>query len=365
MKFELSIIVPTFNESGNVTPLYNEIKKSLKAIKYEIIFVDDNSKDGTLDEISALVKRHDNVQLIHRTTKRGLSSACIEGFALSNSTYLAVIDADLQHDPALLSSMLKKIKSNKLDLIIASRFLEGSLITGLSHAREKFSSIGNIVSTMVTGVKLSDPLSGYFMIRKDVVQRILPKLSGMGFKILLDIISTCRFSRIKLKYLELPTHFRERIHGESKLDLLTILEFVTLILDKIFGKYIPIRFVLFVVVGFSGLALHMLTLSLMLKVLNFNFIFSQAIATSFAMISNFFVNNIFTYRDRRLHGVALLKGLASFCVACSIGGVLNVTSSSLLYAGGIYWPIAALIGCVVGSVWNYAITSLTTWKQKS
>jgi dolichol-phosphate mannosyltransferase len=364
MKLELSVIVPTFNESGNIEPLYNEIKKSLKGVKYEIIFVDDDSKDGTLDEIKELIKHHNNIKLIHRVDKRGLSSACIAGFIESNSKYLAVIDADLQHDPALLSEMLQEIRSDKLDIVIASRFLKDSLISGLSHTREKFSSIGNALSIMVTGIKLSDPLSGYFMIKNDFVSPLIPKLSGMGFKILLDIISTSRFSRLKLKYLELPTHFRERTKGESKLDLLTFLEFVTLILDKILGKYIPIRLVLFVIVGFSGLLVHMAALTILLKTFNLGFVFSQILATALAMVSNFFINNIFTYRDRRLYGAAMLKGLISFCIACSVGGAVNVASSTFIFDKGVYWPIAALIGCVIGSVINYAATSLTTWKQK-
>ncbi len=364
MKFELSIIVPTFNESGNVIPLYHEIKKALNAIKYELIFVDDDSKDGTIDEINELIKQYDNIRLIHRVDKRGLSSACIEGFNASESKYLAVIDADLQHDPALLNKMLQEIKKDKLDLIIASRFLKNSVISGLSNTREKFSSIGNALSTMITGIKLSDPLSGYFMIKKNVVTPLIPKLSGIGFKILLDIVSTSRFSRVKLKYLELPTHFRERVNGESKLDLLTILEFVTLILDKILGKYIPIRLVLFIIVGFSGLLLHMVLLAIMLKIFNLGFIFSQIVSTSAAMISNFFVNNIFTYRDRRLYGMAMLRGLISFSIACSIGGIINVASSIFIFDRAVYWPIAALIGCVLGSVCNYIITALTTWKHK-
>lgn len=363
MKLELSIVVPTFNESGNVAPLYHEIQNSLKDSKYEIVFVDDDSQDGTVDEINSLVEQYDNVRLIRRINKRGLSSACIEGFAFSNSKYLAVIDADLQHDPVLLGTMLQKMQSEKLDLIIASRFLEGSHITGLSRTREKISAFGNFISTVVTGVKLSDPLSGYFMINKDVIHNILHKLSGKGFKILLDIFSTCRFDKIKLHYLELPTHFRERIHGKSKLDMLVVLEFVMLLLDKILGRYVPIRFVLFVVVGLSGLLLHMLTLAGMLKICHFDFTFSQFFATFLAMISNFFVNNLFTYRDRQLHGAAMLKGLVSFCITCSVGALINITIASFFFAKGMSWIVSGLSGCMLGSVWNYAITSFTTWKQ--
>lgn len=363
MKPVLSIISPTFNEAGNVIALYEEINKYLSGIPYELIFVDDDSKDGTVEEINSLIEKHNNVRLIRRIGKRGLSSACIEGFASSNATCLAVIDADLQHDPAILVQMLKKLRSDKLDLIVASRFLQESHILGLSHAREKVSMVGNAISRIVTGVKLSDPLSGYFMVKKTVIDKILHKLSSKGFKILLDIFITCRLSKIHLNYLELPTTFRERIHGKSKLDLLVMLEFIILLLDKLLGKYIPIRFILFISVGLSGLVLHIILLALMLKALHLDFTFSQSVATFLVMTSNFFINNIFTYRDRQLKGVRAIKGLLSFYLACSIGAFINITIASFLFDKSIPWIISGITGCVMGSVWNYAVTSYITWKN--
>jgi dolichol-phosphate mannosyltransferase len=363
MKLELSVIVPTYNEAGNVIPLYNEIKKYLNHTAYEIIFVDDDSKDNTLQEINALIENYDNVRLIRRINKRGLSSACIEGFSSSNAKYLAVIDADLQHDPSLLKQMLKKLETSQFDIIVASRFLKDSSVPGLSQTREKVSIVGNMVSRVITGVKLSDPLSGYFMIKKETVDQVIHKLSGKGFKILLDIFITFRINKINLNYLELPTIFRERTHGQSKLDFMVMLEFLVLLLDKIIGKHIPVRFVLFVLVGLSGLALHLLLLTIMVKILGLEFIFSQTIAAFVAMGSNFFINNAFTYRDKKLTGFKIVKGLISFYLACSIGALINVIVASFLFEKGVMWLLSGFLGCVVGSIWNYAITAHFTWKK--
>lgn len=365
MKLELSVIVPTFNESGNVIPLYLEIKKHLGHSAFEVVFVDDNSSDGTIAQINELVEQHPNVRLIRRLDKRGLSSACIEGFASSNSKYLAVIDADLQHDPATLKLMLDKLKQDRLDIAVASRFTDGAHVEGLSHTREKISKFGNILSRIVTGANLSDPLSGYFMISKQVMDLVIDKLSGKGFKILLDIFSTCRLNRIKLNFCELPITFRKRQYGESKLDSLVVLEFLVLILDKIFGRFVPIRFILFIMVGLSGLVLHLLILAMMLRFFQIDFTIAQSLTTLVVMTSNFFINNAFTYRDRRLKGRQMLTGLLSFCLACSAGAFINITMATFLFDRGIFWLIAGFVGCLVGSVWNYGITSYITWRNIS
>lgn len=363
MKYELSIVIPTFNESGNVIPLYKEIQKHLGETSYEVVFVDDNSLDGTIEQIYQLIETYPNVRLIRRVDKRGLSSACIEGFASSNSEYLAVIDADLQHDPAILALMLAKIKQENLDIIVGSRFLGKSDIQGLSKIREKLSMIGNAISGFITGAKLSDPLSGFFMVKKSLIDQVIKSLSGKGFKILLDIFSSCKLAKIRVKFGEVPIVFRKRNQGESKLDSLVMLEFLMVILDKLVGKYIPVRFVLFVMVGLSGLVLHMLIFTIMMQFMNLNFMPAQTLTTVIVMSSNFFINNAFTYRDKRLKGSKLIIGLLSFCLACSIGAFINVGISTFLYERGMMWLLAAFSGCVIGSIWNYGMTSFFTWKD--
>lgn len=364
MKFQLSIIVPTFNEVDNVILLYKEIQKHLNNKKYEVVFVDDNSQDGTVEKINTLIAKYDNVRLIKRINKRGLSSACIDGFSSCVSDYLAVIDADLQHDPQNLPKMLEVIEKNTNDIVIASRFIHGAKITGLSLVREKLSNVGNNLSSLITGAKLTDPLSGYFMIRCEMVDKIINRLSGKGFKILLDIFSTCKINKINITFQEIPSHFRQRQYGKSKLDSLVMLEFLLLFCDKLLGKHISVRFALFILVGLSGLVLHMLLLTIMVQIFQIDFTISQAIATYIAMASNFFINNVLTYRDRKLHGIKLLKGLLTFFIACTFGAIINIIIATFLFEKGIIWLLAGFVGCVVGSIWNYTTTAFFTWKKK-
>jgi len=277
---------------------------------------------------------------------------------------LAVIDADLQHDPKLLKTMLEKLEKSGDDIIVASRFLKGANLKGLSNARERLSNLGNFLSNMVTGVKLTDPLSGYFMVRSSLIDQLSTRLSAKGFKILLDIFASAKAMKIRVKYSEIPCDFNKRNYGESKLDSLVILEFLVLLFDKIFGKHISIRFVLFLLVGLSGVFVHVAILSFLNKMLNFDFMSAQTIATISAMFSNFYINNIFTYRDIRLTGWKVIYGLLSFCAACSLGAVINVIIATFLFERGINWLIAGFAGIVVGSIWNYTTTSFLTWKNK-
>lgn len=365
MHYSLTVVVPTYNEAENIQPLYSQISQSLGGINYEVVFVDDDSLDGTSEQVNQLMDKYDNVRLIKRINKRGLSSACIDGFASSNAQYLAVIDADLQHDPKVLAQMFEIItKKDTLDITVASRFLGQSDIQGLSFIRKQMSRLGNYIASLISGAKLTDPLSGFFMIDRRILDRVIHNLSGKGFKILLDIFSSCKLAGIKPSFVEVPITFMKRHSGESKLDSLVMLEFLMLLFDKIVGKYIPVRFVMFVLVGLSGLLLHMFLLSFMLNFTQVNFSIAQTIATVIVMTSNFFINNIFTYRDQRLRGKKMIGGLLSFYLACSLGAFINVATASLLYKKGVLWMLSAFIGCVIGAVWNYAITSYTTWKKR-
>ncbi|MEQ9115623.1 MAG: glycosyltransferase family 2 protein [Rickettsiales bacterium] len=363
MKYTLSIIIPTLNEEGNIKPLFSIISKVLNKKNYEIVFVDDNSSDSTVEKITSLIDNHSNIRLIRRPRKRGLSSACIDGFDSCSSKYLAVIDADLQHDPKLLKDMLETLEKTNRDIVVASRFLKGAKLSGLSNAREKLSNVGNYLSNIVTGVHLSDPLSGYFMVRSELIEQVSDKLSAKGFKILLDIFASAKSKKVDVKYSEIPCDFRERNHGESKLDSLVILEFLVLLFDKIFGKHLSVRFVLFLLVGLSGVLVHMSILGVLNKLLNVDFLASQTIATISAMVSNFYINNIFTYRDMKLVGVKALYGLVSFCIACSLGALFNIIIATFLFEKGMNWLLSGFVGIVVGSIWNYTTTSFITWKN--
>ena len=356
---ELSVIVPSFNERDNVVPLIERLSESLAGIAWEIIYVDDDSPDGTAASVKALAQRDRHVRCIHRIGRRGLSTAVIEGIQASSAPYVAVIDADMQHDETLLPQMLAAIKSEGLDIVVGSRYVAGGGVGQWDKGRVAMSGFATRLSRLVVSAELTDPMSGFFLIARPAFDRAVRRLSGQGFKILLDLFAS---SPTPYRFKELPYTFRPRIHGESKLDTLVAWEYLMLLLDKLFGRFLPIRFVLFAAIGGSGVLVHLATLRFMLA--HESFPISQATATVVAMTTNFVLNNILTYRDKRLRGWRFLTGLLSFYAVCAIGAVGNVGIASAAFDRHYSWWLAGLAGAAVGVVWNYAVSSVFTWRQR-
>jgi dolichol-phosphate mannosyltransferase len=358
---ELSIIVPTVNERENVGPLVELLAKALGEIDWEVIFVDDDSRDGTAARVREIARQDGRVRCLHRIGRRGLSTACIEGVLASAAPYAAVMDADLQHDERLLPQMLTALKSEPIDLVVGSRYVEGGGLGAWSRRRAEISSLATRLSRIICKAEIGDPMSGFFMLRRAVFDRAVRNLSGQGFKILLDLLASSP-ERVRLK--ELPYEFRQRRYGESKLDTLVAWEFGMLLADKLVGHIVPVRFALFAFIGVIGLGIHLAVLGASLKFLGWGFAAAQATATIVAMTSNFFLNNLFTYRDQRLSGWRLARGLVSFYLICSVGAVANVGAASYLFGIEHTWWLAGFAGAVVGSVWNYAVSSVFTWKRR-
>ena len=361
----LSIISPTYNEADNIFKFVNSIELVLKKYNYEIIFVDDNSSDKTYEIIKNLSSKKPYVRCIRRIGRRGLSSAVIEGCLSSSSDLLLIMDADLQHDEKKIPLMIELIEKNKLDLVIASRFLKHKKVFGLTKYRNALSKFANFLANSISKAKLTDPMSGFFLVKRNVFDQIAPNLSGLGFKILLDIFSS---SKNKLQYKEISFKFKKRIYGESKLDSLVLWEYLLLLWQSKFGKLIPARFFSFCLIGGSGVFVHIVALYFFIN-LNFNFLYSQTFSTFIAMTSNFFLNNMLTYRDKRKKGFGIFKALLLFYLTCGIGASANIGISNLLYLGNIsgisgIWYFSGFIGAIVGSIWNFLMSSLVTWKTK-
>jgi dolichol-phosphate mannosyltransferase len=361
MSIELSIIVPTFNERANVEPLIMKLDGVLKGISWEVIFVDDDSPDGTSQHVREVSQADRRVRCIQRISRRGLSSASIEGMLASSAPFLAVMDGDLQHDETLLKKMLKLFQSDDLDLVIGSRYVHGGSTGEWSRQREHMSRLATAIGRKLMRVDIKDPMSGFFMIKRTFLERVVHRLSGKGFKILFDL---CVSAPEPVRFVELPFEFKNRIAGESKLSTMVMWEYLLLLVDKWLGPFIPVRFILFVIVGGLGLVVHLLILKAGLHVMNLNFGISQSIAVFTAMTVNFIFNNIFTYRDKKLKGIDFARGLVSFYAACSIGAFVSIRVASFLFDNGIRWWLAGILGAVIGAVWNYAITSTFTWKKK-
>jgi len=356
---ELVVVIPTFNEKENIRPLLERIEAVLEGIRWEVIFVDDDSPDGTADFVRQLARGDSRVRVIHRIGRRGLTSACVEAVLASSASYFAVMDADMQHDETLLPRMFELLKKNNLDLVIGSRYSQGGSVAGWNKKRRLVSWVAGRAARIVMKASVGDPMSGYFIMRRDAFDAAVRKLSQLGFKILLDIFaSTPR----PLQFAELPYHFRQRERGDSKLDSMAAWEYGMLLADKLFGHIVPPRFLFFGVVGSLGLIVHMLTLGLAFHS-GVPFPTSQAIAILSAMTFNFALNNFATYRDRRLIGKRFLRGLLFFYGICSIGAIANVGVASLIYAEKPIWWIAGLAGALVGAAWNYGVSGLFIWNR--
>lgn len=358
---ELAVIIPTFNERENIYELVRRLDTCLADIRWEVIFVDDDSPDGTARMVQALGMKDRRVRALSRIGRRGLSSACIEGMLASTAPYLAVMDADLQHDERLLPDMLRVLQQDGLDIVVGSRYIDGGGMGSWDASRQSISRFATRLSSLVLKADLKDPMSGFFMLKRETFNDAARNLSGIGFKILLDIFAS---SPRPLAFRELPYTFGVRHAGESKLDSMVAWEYIMMLLDKTLGRYIPVRFIPFALIGALGVGVHMAVLWTFFKLFNYDFSIAQTIATLGAMTGNFFMNNALTYRDRRLKGWAILRGWLSFTVACSVGAAANVGIATYLFEDkSIGWVWSAFAGIAVSAVWNYAVTAVYTWNK--
>ena len=358
---QLSVVVPTFKERDNVLVLYRKLEAALAGIDWEVIFVDDNSPDRTWSVVRELAARDTRVRCLRRIGRRGLSGACIEGILASSAPYAAVMDADLQHDETRLPVMLAQLEDGRADLVVGSRYVEGGSADSFNRTRAGFSTAATMVARQLLRIRIADPMSGFFMIRRDRFEELAPSLSVQGFKILLDIVATARGH---LRIVEIPFVFGARQHGESKLDSMVALDFFGLVLAKLTRDALSLRFLMFALVGSLGLAVHMAVLKIVLELGVASFAAAQAIAAFVAMTSNFLLNNLFTYRDQRLKGWSLMRGLVVFYLVCAVGLLANVGVAFSIYNQQPIWWLAGAAGALMGVVWNYALSSLLVWRRR-
>ncbi len=358
---ELTIILPTFNERDNLPVIIERVGQALTGVDWEILIVDDNSPDGTSAVARALGENDRRIRCIRRVGRRGLAGACIEGMLASPARYLAVMDADLQHDETQFLAMLNKLRAGDTDLVAASRYIDARTDAGFSASRARASHWSTALARTLLKVELTDPMSGFFMLRRDVIDALAPRLSTQGFKILLDIAATGRGA---LRIAEIPFVFGTRLHGESKLDARVVLDFGQLLLAKATNDRVSFRFVLFCLVGLSGVAVHMAALAALHALALGTFSAQQAAATAIAIAWNYVFNNAFTYRDQRLAGWPFVKGLIEFELICAVGAISNVGIANLLYNHDSIWWIAGLGGAVMGAVWNYAVSAAFVWRSQ-
>jgi dolichol-phosphate mannosyltransferase len=354
---ELTVVVPTYNEGTNVPLLVDQLCNALEGIDWEVIFVDDDSPDGTAHIVRAIGSTDGRVRCIRRIGRRGLSGACIEGMLAAQGKFIAVMDADLQHDETLLPKMLGYLREGTTDLVIGSRYVAHGSMRDLSKNRRLISKFAGRLAQWLTKTDVADPMSGFFMLRHEIADSVAPKLSNEGFKLLLDILTSVQTLRV----IEIPYTFRKRISGTSKLDTKVVIDFFGLLTSRASRNIVPTRFVEFGLVGALGLIVHIIILKIALTIFELDFAAAQTGATIVAMTSNFYLNNILTYRDHRLVGSDLLKGLVIFYGICSVGALSNIGIAEWIYANRPVWWVAGLAGSLVGVVWNYVMSTELVW----
>jgi dolichol-phosphate mannosyltransferase len=356
----LTVVVPCYNEHANIAPMVASLDQALAGLDWEVVFVDDDSPDGTAATARAIAATDKRVRCIRRIGRRGLSSAVIEGALSSSATYVACIDGDLQHDETRLPAMLAAVEAGA-DIAVGSRHVEGGDSAGLSSPwREKLSLSGIRLAQTLTGAKINDPMSGFFLLRRDLFESLAARLTGQGFKILLDLILA---SPKKLTIVEIPYKFRQRQAGESKLDALVLFQFAGLLIDKILRGTVPLRFISFALVGAVGVVINLAILELA-RHAGANFATAQTLGTIIAMIANFQLNNQLTYRAQRLKGPKFISGLILFLAVCSLGAIANIGIARTLYAENTSSLAAGAAGAAIGVVWNYAVSATLVWRVR-
>lgn len=355
---ELSIVIPTFNEKDNIQLIIQKLRRILAKVRWEVIFVDDNSKDQTAQLIKKIGQKDCRIRIIHRIGRRGLASAAVEGMLASTAPYILLMDADHQHDETLIPQMLAKLKNNHLDLVIASRFIGNAHSSSMSYFRFQVSQLANKISNTYIAYDIKDMMSGFFLLKSSVIINTAPYLSNIGFKLLADILAS---SKQKLKVAEIPYIFRKRYKGDSKFNTAIVYEFILLILDKLIGKFIPLRLISFLFVGSVGLVIHLLTFLCLYFSLKLDFKIAHSIAVLIAIISNYTFNNMLTYFDLKLKGLQWLKGLLSYTLISGIGAMANIGVSLLMFNHSIKWQLSLLSGVFIGIMWNYIMTQKYTW----
>ncbi|MDD2794241.1 glycosyltransferase family 2 protein [Acidocella sp.] len=360
MSTTLTVVVPCYNERANVAPMVAALDAALVGLAWEVVFVDDDSPDGTAAAAREIARHDPRVRCIRRIGRRGLSSAVIEGALSSSADYIAVIDGDLQHDETRLPLMLQAV-ANGADMAVGSRHVEGGDSSGLSSPlRVKLSETGIRIAQMVTKTSITDPMSGFFLLRRDLFEQLASRLTGQGFKILLDLILA---APSRLTIAEIPYKFRPRTAGESKLDILVLAQFAGLLIDKLLGGAVPLRFISFALVGGFGVLVNLLVLQLT-RSAGLDFATSQTIGTIVAMVANFQLNNQLTYRAQRLKGPRAWRGLVLFLAVCSLGAIANVGIARALYAENGSTLFSGAAGAAVGVVWNYAVSATLVWRVR-
>ena len=360
----ISVVVPTFNEADNVGTLVERLEEALAGRRFEVLIVDDDSPDLTWQRVETLARTRPWLGCYRRIGTRGLSSAVIDGLVRVTGSALVVIDADLQHDPALVPMLAAQL--DQAEVAVASRYTAGGETCGWSWMRLALSRGATLMARLVLGAPTSDPMSGCFAVRRSLIERIAQDLQPRGYKILMEILYRGGVRRVA----EVPYRFGLRLHGDSKLTGSIAWDFLASMWDLRFGAVLPVRFLKYCVVGASGVGIQLMVTHLLRQIPALHTA-DSAIATAAAiccaMVSNYALDNAWAFGvARHRWGLPWLAGFASFALVCTAGAVINWSVTiGIRHATGMHMNVyfAQMVGIAVATLWNYALNTRITWKS--
>jgi dolichol-phosphate mannosyltransferase len=358
LKEKVSLIIPTYNEKDNITPLVERISKALKGYNYDIVIVDDNSKDGTIEAAEKLAALYP-VKLIVRKTEKGLATAVIHGIKKAEGNIICVMDADLQHPPEKLPEMFKAIEDGA-DMAFASRYIPGGGVPQWGLVRRIISKgAGQIAHLLLpSSRRVADPMSGFFIFRREKVDP--DKLKPTGYKIALEILLVGNFSNVT----EVPFIFEDRTAGKSKLKAKTQIDYLKHVLSLMQRTGELGMFIKFIVVGLSGALVNegvylFLTRFTGLKAYDW---LAVIIGIEVSIITNFIFNDAFTFGSRRA-GKSFVRRLFRFNLSCALAAVVQWGVFMLFTrVFHVYDAISLGIGIVIAFLINYFVSRNWTWK---
>lgn len=353
---QLSLVIPTYNEVDNIDPLVRRLRQVLAGICWEVIFVDDDSPDGTLAAIQALAVDDGRIRYLHRQGRRGLNSACKAGVLVARGVHIAIMDADLQHDERVLPAMLQQARRHPL--VVASRYMAAGGVSDWSWRRRFVSRCATLLSRVFIRHSLSDPMSGFFLMQRDFALRYIDQIDSDGFKILLELVAK---APADIRLAEVPFVFRSRQAGVSKLDGRVALQLLEFLFKHRFGARFPFELCVYGVVGCLGVGVHLGVLALLYAGLALDFRLAQAIAIAVAMVTNFHLNDSLTFAAKPRRHAHYARALASYCLLCSMGAGLSFVVSVVLFAHAAPWWLASFSGILAGFFWNYQAARIWVW----
>ncbi|MHC8509083.1 MAG: polyprenol monophosphomannose synthase [Rhodospirillales bacterium] len=351
---ELAVIIPAYNERANVAPLLERLSAALAGVDWQAVYVDDNSPDGTAEAVRECARSDPRVSCIVRVGRRGLAGAVIEGVMASGAPIAAVIDADLQHDETVLPKMFEALKDPDIDVVVASRYAAGGGTGEWDSARERASRAATWVAGVIGPKDLTDPMSGFFAVRRTAFEGAVQAMSGKGYKILLDLFAA---SPKPLRFVEIPYTFRTRHAGESKLSLRVLYDYALMLADHTIGKHIPAAWLVLLAGWCAAVMAHMALLGLGVDAAGLAPGRAHIAALCIVLSAAYALSEALAHKPRK--GARWFAGLCGFALLAAPGALVNAWAGLAGADQVSGWAVSAFAGAAAGAGWTAAVLAVS------